>query len=181
MPRPHHEGRRFLILSSDNPQSVSPASSNPDDSEGSLKGVLAEMLEEDVDITAREVARRHPTIKHASTVTRNASRRRLLEEYQKRQGELRAWLKRSKDRSQRALVEDLAKLDLENQELKRMIKVLQISHVAMVRVVASLGGMSKLLKFYEDYQNLRKELVRMDLLPEGQILQFPSEPFKKRD
>ena len=146
-----------------------------------MEEILAELLEQNVDITAREVARRHPTIKHASTVTRNASRRRLLEEYQRRQGELRAWLKRSKERSQRALVEELAKRDLENQELKRKLKVLQIAYIAMVRVVASLGGMSKLLTFFERYQNLRSELTRMELQPEGQVLQFPSVPFQKGD
>ncbi len=174
MPRPPHEGRRFLIHSRDNLQdgSLKPNSGGP---EASLEEILAELLEQDVDITAREVARRHPTIKHASTVTRNASRRRLLEAYQRRQGELRAWLKRSKERSQKTLVEDLAKRDLQIQELERKIKVLQISCIAMVRVVASLGGMSKLLKFYEGYQTLKNELLRMGLLPESPILQFPSE------
>lgn len=140
-----------------------------------LKELLNRLLEDDVDITAREVARRHPTIKHASTLTRNPSRRRLLEEFRKRQEELRAWLKRSRERSQKTLVEDLAKRDLHIQELERKIKVLQISCIAMVRVVASLGGMSKLLKFYEGYQNLKSELMLMGLLPESQILQFPPE------
>jgi hypothetical protein len=143
--------------------------------ERDLRSILDKLLEDDVDITAREVARQHPTIKHASTLTRHPSRRLLLDEYQRRQQELRAWLRRSKERSQKALVEDLAKRDIQVQELERKIKILQISYIAMVRVIASLGGMSKLLAFYEDYQALKNELLRMNLLPDSPILHFPSE------
>lgn len=169
-----------MTLSNQNPEITGGNCEHVTD-EVNLRELLEKLLEDDLDITAREVARRHPTIKHASTLTRSPSRRRLLEEFQKRQVELRAWLKRSRDRSQKTLFQDLAKRDLQIQELERKIKVLQIAYVAMVRVVASLGGMSKLLTFFERYQNLRNELTRMDLLPESQVLQFPSEPFQKKE
>ena len=162
-----------MTLSSERPETAICESESRDD-DRVLRELLSKLLEDDVDITAREVARRHPTIKHASTLTRNPSRRRLLEEFRKRQEELRAWLARSKVRSQQTLVDDLAKRDLQIQELKRKIKVLQISYIAMIRVVASLGGMSKLLKFYEGYQTLKNELLRMELLPESPVLHFPS-------
>lgn len=169
-----------MTHSSEPPETARGESGSPDD-ELALRNLLTSLLEDDVDITAREVARRHPTIRHASTLTRRPSRRRLIEEFQKRQEELRAWLKRSRERSQKTLLEDLAKRDLQIQELERKIKVLQISCIAMVRVVASLGGMSKLLKFYEGYQSLRNELLRMGLLPEAPILQFPSEHLRDGD
>jgi hypothetical protein len=59
-----------------------------------MREVLEELLANDVDITARAVARLHPSIKAASSITRNEVRSRLLSEYQGRQKEYRLWRNR---------------------------------------------------------------------------------------
>jgi len=46
-----------------------------------MERILAEMLEADETITARAVARKHPAIKHASSVTRSQARSDLLARY----------------------------------------------------------------------------------------------------
>lgn len=51
--------------------------------------VLEHLLDENVNITAREVARRHPSLKAVSSITRNKDRSALLSEYQQRQLEYR--------------------------------------------------------------------------------------------
>ena len=54
-----------------------------------LREILETLLADDEDITARAVARLHPSINAASSITRSESRRKLLAEYQQRQTEYR--------------------------------------------------------------------------------------------
>jgi hypothetical protein len=62
--------------------------------------ILQHMLESDETITARGVARRHPSVQHASSITRHENRSELLARYQAMQNERRAWLKRLPKHSQ---------------------------------------------------------------------------------
>ena len=56
-----------------------------------IVNVLEALLERDEDITARAVARLHPSIKAASSIIRSEYRLKLLEQYQARQKEFRGW------------------------------------------------------------------------------------------
>jgi hypothetical protein len=47
--------------------------------------ILESLLERDVDFTARAVARLHPSLKAASSITRSESRRTLVAQYRHRQ------------------------------------------------------------------------------------------------
>ena len=53
--------------------------------------VLEGLLERNEEITARAVARLHPRISAASSVTRSVPRAKLLAQYQDRQKEIRGW------------------------------------------------------------------------------------------
>lgn len=132
--------------------------------------ILEELLETDEDITARAVARRHPTIRHASTITRNEHRARALAEFQSRQKQLRQHIGRIGKRSKDATASELTKRDELNADLKRKNEALLASHVAMIRVVGELGGMSKWVQFFEQgYRPIRDELYKMNAMPTAEI------------
>jgi len=56
-----------------------------------MRQILETLLADDEDITARAVARLHPSINAASSITRSEPRSKLLAEYQQRQAEYRRW------------------------------------------------------------------------------------------
>lgn len=130
-----------------------------------LKAVLEELLERNEDVTARAVARLHPSIKDASGFVRHAERRKLLEHYQTRQKELRKALgkvRRSGANAAAAKMEATVERirALEESEAARIA-----SHVAMINVVTNMGGTSKLLEFYKKYAAIRDTLARDGALP----------------
>lgn len=140
-------------------------------SEGDLvmERILAEMLEADETITARAVARKHPRIKHASSVTRSQVRSDLLARYIERQKERREWQERAPKRSRDQLAAQLAQKDSRIAELERHVEALRVSHLAMIRTVGEMGGISKLLKLYDGYREVRGELDRLGLLPRCEV------------
>jgi len=134
--------------------------------------ILQEMLDTDETITARAVARKHPSLKHASSITRSSARSDLLRCFQMQQNQYRAWQERIPKRSREQLANQLAQKDSRIAELERQIEVLRISHLAMIRTVGELGGMGKLLKLYEGYREIRSELDRMAVLPQCEVKPF---------
>ena len=92
--------------------------------------------------------------------------RNSLRIYQNKQNELRTLLKRNKKRSQQSINDDIVKKDLRISELEHQIEILTASHVAMIRVVGELGGMSKWMKFFESYKEVRDSLNKLNALPE---------------
>lgn len=143
------------------------ANCNPNDTQegNEMICVLEGLLERDEDITARAVARLHPQIRHASSVTRSKTRADLLAQYQQKQKDIRSLLKRNKKRSQEKIAEDLAKKDQKIAELEKQVEVLTASHIAMIRVVGELGGMSKWLQFFESYRDIRDSLQKLGTVP----------------
>jgi hypothetical protein len=136
--------------------------------------ILEAMLEVDETITARAVVRKHSWIGHASSITRHPSRSSILKEFQTKQQQYRAWQTRAPKRSRDNLATLLAQRDLRIAELERQISALQTSHLAMIRTVGELGGMSKLLKLYSTYSGVQKELVALSVVPQGGVSQFPT-------
>lgn len=137
--------------------------------EPELIKVLDSLLEQDEDITARAVARLHPTVKHASSITRNEIRSNLLAQYQAKQREIRSYAARLRKGSKEKVAVTLAEKDLRIAELERQIELLTASHVAMIRAVGELGGMSKWAKFYEQYREMREKLVAMGALGSADV------------
>ena len=57
-------------------------------------------------------------------------------------------------------------------ELERQVEALRVSHLAMIRTVGEMGGISKLLKLYEGFREVRAELDRLSVLPHGEVRPF---------
>lgn len=134
------------------------------DVEQEMLGVLERLLAEDVEITARAVVRLHPTLKAASSITRNSARSALLAKFQARQAEFRRWRGRTTKQSAFDSAITLAARDAQISELKANVQLLTASHVAMLRAVGELGGFAKWAQFYESYADVRRKLNALDKL-----------------
>lgn len=135
--------------------------------------VLEDLLSRDEDITARAVARLHPQIKAASSITRSKERSRMLAQYQERQAEFRRWRGRPGKLSGVAAASALADRDVRIAELESQVALLTASHVAMIRAVGELGGFSKWAQFYESYSGSRDQLAQLGALPEATVELLP--------
>ncbi|AAP85943.1 hypothetical protein OOOCML_33285 (plasmid) [Cupriavidus necator H16] len=138
--------------------------------DGKMREILEVLLTDDEDITARAVARLHPSIRAASSITRSESRRRLLAEYQQRQAEYRRWRGRAAKQSGADMAATLADKDLRIAELEATVQLLTASHVATLRAVGELGGFSKWARFYEQYRDARDKLAELGAIPEAAIV-----------
>ncbi|MBR7745148.1 hypothetical protein [Undibacterium baiyunense] len=134
-----------------------------------MRNLLEKLLADDLDISARAVARLHPTLKAASSITRSVSRSKLLADYQKRQAEYRRWRGRVSRRSSKDLASALAEKEIRIRELETSVQLLTASHLAMIRVVGELGGFSKWANFFEFYTAARDNLYKLGALPETSV------------
>jgi hypothetical protein len=132
-----------------------------------MRGVLDDLLARDEHITARAVARLHPRINAASSITRSLPRSKLLSEYQLRQAEFRRWNSRLRKMSGVATSEVLASRDARIAELEAQIALLTASHVAMIRAVGELGGFSKWATFFERFKDTREQLMQLGALSDA--------------
>lgn len=127
-----------------------------------MEKVLQDLLDRNESITARAVARLHPTIKAASSIIRCKNRSTLLANYQARQKEYQRWqgnlLKISKEKAAAALAEK----DYRIAELERKVQILTASHVAMIRAVGEMGGFKRWAAFFDKFQSVRKELENLE-------------------
>lgn len=139
------------------------------DSDREMRRVLEDLLSRDEDITARAVARLHPRINAASSITRSAERSHMLAQYQERQAEFRRWRGRPGKLSGAAAASALADRDMRIAELESQVALLTASHVAMIRAVGELGGFSKWAQFYESYRGSRALLAQLGALPEATV------------
>lgn len=129
--------------------------------------VLQQLLEQDLDITARAVARLHPTISSASTITRSEQRATVLEEYRIKQLEFRRWQKNISKRSSANVAMSIADKDMRIAELEKQIEVLVASHLAMIKVVGEMGGFSKWQRFFEMASEALAQLSLLNAIPES--------------
>lgn len=150
--------------------SLEQSASGPDPE---MRQVLEDLLSRDEDITARAVARLHPRINAASSITRSKERSRLLAKYQERQAEFRRWRGRPSKLSGVAAASALADRDVRIAELESQVALLTASHVAMIRAVGELGGFSKWAQFYESYRGSRDQLAQLGALPEATVESLP--------
>lgn len=126
-----------------------------------LKSILQELLAADIDISAREVGRRHSLFSSASSITRNPTRHQMVKEYQNRQIEMRSWHARLSKRSKQEIAVNLADQRVKISELERNLEVLVTGHVALIAAVAQVGGMSSLSKFYDNFRDVRQQLLQV--------------------
>lgn len=142
-----------------------------------LSAVLTQLLAEDVDVTAREVARQHPTLKNVTAFTRNAQRARLIEDAKRRQDEVRA-VAVGPHRQRIASVSDrLQRKAKESAQLQAQLNALVASHVACVRAVLHHGGMPALERFWRDYQAIGDSVRAAGAMPaSADVIALPSGP-----
>ncbi|RKE36048.1 hypothetical protein B0G76_5276 [Paraburkholderia sp. BL23I1N1] len=152
--------------------------SSSDDNQ--MREILETLLADDEDITARAVARLHPSINAASSITRSESRSKLLAGYQQRQAEYRRWRGRVAKRSGADTAASLADKDIRIAELEATVQLLTASHLAMLRAVGELGGFSKWARFYEQYRDARDKLAELGAIPEAAVSPIPAESPKRR-
>jgi hypothetical protein len=135
------------------------------DVDESMLGILESLLERDVDITARAVARLHPSLKAASSITRSESRSKLVAQYRQRQNEFRRWRgragKRSGNQNAAALLDKQSRSD----QMEAMVALLTASHVALLRSLGELGGFAKWAAFYERFREARDALQKIGAVP----------------
>lgn len=139
-----------------------------------MQAILEELLASDHNITARAVARLHPAFKAASSITRSATRKKLLAEYQERQQKYRYWRRRAGKQSIESTSNLLAQKELRIAELEANVRLLTASHVAMLRAVGEMGGFRKWAQFFEKHQEVLAELKSLDAMPDS-VVSFPNE------
>jgi hypothetical protein len=139
-----------------------------------LKCVLERLLFENVDITAREVARRHSELKNASAFTRNGTRMTLIAAARQRQAEARniaANLAPSLDPKN---VGESAKRTTETKDLERQVRHLVAAHAGLIRAVQLAGGMGALERFWLEYKEVGDTVRELDAAPRNAVvLDFP--------
>jgi hypothetical protein len=135
-----------------------------------LVRILQELLDQNIDITAREIVRRHSSLSSASTITRHPSRRQLVEEHQLRQAEMRQWQIRLGKQSKDQVAQKLAAQESKIADLDQTVRILVTGHVGLIAAVAQVGGMGKLSKFYESFREVRNTLSDIGAIPAD----FPS-------
>ncbi|MGA4005818.1 hypothetical protein ACI2VR_05415 [Ralstonia nicotianae] len=137
-----------------------------DESNTELAGILDTLLAADVDITAREVARRHPSLRNASAFTRDAKRMELIRQSQARQKQLRTTLNPHATRAQ-TLTEKLDKKSGDVVELEAQVRALVASHAACINAVMVAGGMAALQRFWKEYHEVGDKLRAVSAYPEA--------------
>ena len=140
-----------------------------------MVNILERLLEDDETISARAVARLHPSIKAASSITRHPARSKLLDQYQDKQNQYRRWSKKSPKYSRASIAYTLTDKDIRIAELQKQVDLLIASHVAMIRVVGELGGFSKWVQFYANYRDIRATLEKIGAMHGPNVKQFDSE------
>ncbi|WP_454766107.1 hypothetical protein [Cupriavidus campinensis] len=151
-----------------------------DQENSELCAVLEALLAEDTQITVREVARRHPSLKNASAFTRSPSRMTLIAQAQQRQRDARCVVGAPLREKSVRLSEALSKRSEEVQELRIQVRQLVAGHVALIRAVQLAGGSIGLERFWKDYKSVADDLRKLGAIPEkGQVHDW-SRPLKRR-
>ncbi len=145
--------------------SMTKANSLAPSNESKMRDILEMLLEQDDNITARAVARLHPTIRSASSITRSETRSALLAEYQRRQNEYRRWRGRVAKQSGVQVAATIADKDNKIADLESQVALLTASHLAMLRVVGELGGFGKWAALYGQYREVRQQMDRLGATP----------------
>lgn len=139
--------------------------SQSDEGNRLLKSLLDELLLTEVDISARELARRHPILRSPSAFTRNMKRRELIAEARSKQLALR------KDgSSQQRLVDGGLRQQLLIERgrtcvMRSQLAALVASHVACVRTVWAHGGYRALSEFWVQYAAIGEVVGTLHAVP----------------
>ena len=136
-----------------------------DDGNIELAGILDGLLASDIDITIREVARRHTSLRNASAFTRDAERMKLIQQAKLRQVHLRTKLNPHAERAL-TLAERLKERSEDVTALESQVRALVASHAACIQAVMVSGGMAALEGFWKDYRAVGDQLRSVSAYPQ---------------
>lgn len=139
-----------------------------------LEEVLEAMVTENATISARGVVRRSGDVfKHATDITRNKTRRTMVENAVRKQETIRAAVERSSKKSRAELERLVETKNAEIEQLQADKELLIASHRAMILSVAEMGGFPTWKRFFERYQSTVDSLERMAALPKADVVALP--------
>lgn len=133
-----------------------------------LAALLSELLNYDIDITARELARRHPLISHPSGFTRDAERRLMVADAVKHQTHIRRLSEAPDVQKSESLTIKISSQRRKIEELERQVQVLVSGHVALISAVQIAGGTAALQRFWKTYQDMAGQLNELGAIPRPQ-------------
>lgn len=118
-----------------------------------LEDLLETMIAKNEVITVRAVCRQsNGVFKHATDITRNGTRRGMVENAAKKQEIIQAAVNRSSKKSRMELERLVATKNSEIEQLRADKELLIASHRAMILSVAEMGGFPTWKRFFERYQ-----------------------------
>ena len=117
-----------------------------------LQAVLEALIAEDIDVTVREVARRHRTLSHASAFTRNPQRASLIAATQARQADARNVKRGPEVQKATSATEALRRQAKRVRELEGQVRMLAAAMAGCIRAVRAHGGSSALERFWKEYR-----------------------------
>lgn len=131
-----------------------------------LDALLSAMLQENQELTARNVVRASDGLfKHPSDLTRNTARRAVLELYQRRQAELRALAQKTDKNSKLRLTERLQRTQDRADRLERERDLLVAAFRGLIHGAGVTGGMAGWTKLFPHYSAAAEHLRLLGALP----------------
>jgi hypothetical protein len=128
-----------------------------------LSSILRALLTENVEVTVREVARRHSCLKNPSAFTRNPGRSALITDAQFQQQNIRGIVASS--RGEDAPIDKAQKRREEIERLESQVTHLVAAHVGLIRAVQLAGGMAALERFWRDYKAVGDAVQSLSAVP----------------
>lgn len=143
-----------------------------------LEELLEAMITEDEEITVRAVCRRSDGVfKHATDITRNEARNRMVKAAITKQETIRTAVNQSSKKSRTELEKLVATKNTEIARLEVEKELLSASHRKMILAVAQMGGLPIWKEFFERYQEVLDKLDSMDAIPSGEVVALPPRKF----
>ena len=115
-----------------------------------LADILNTLLTDNIDITAREVARRHSTLKNPSAFTRNEARSALIAAAQAQQQGVRKIVAGGGGAG--SLQDQAAGYRQDIKRLEAQLTHMVAAHAGLIRAVQMAGGGPALERFWRDYK-----------------------------
>ncbi|MBB3146381.1 hypothetical protein FHS21_002796 [Phyllobacterium trifolii] len=140
-----------------------------------LEELVEAMIADNEGITVRAVCRRSEGVfKHASDITRNEVRSKIVKVAVKKQETIRAAIDRSSKKSRAELERLVATKNAEIEQLHAEKTLLIASHRAMILSVAEMGGFPTWKRFFDRYESTVDSLEKMGSLPKVDVTSLSS-------
>lgn len=138
-----------------------------------LNQLLQSMVEQDINITFRNVARQSKgRFAHASTLTRQLDYRTAVEAAMRHQAAAREVVAKFSKSSPARLADRLAAAEAEIRELRRQRDLLVAGHRAAILAIGKIGGMKAWREYFSHYSEAISKLHELGALPEAEVVPY---------